>query len=63
MVLELGIIVSHVTWRLTHRKLLEEAKAAGLTVDEFLEGRETHTHENKAMAEAPKNLEGKNQPV
>ncbi|EFW13807.1 PQ loop repeat protein [Coccidioides posadasii str. Silveira] len=37
LALEIGIFGSHIVWRLLHRDLLKEAKAAGVTIDEILE--------------------------
>lgn len=37
VVLEAGIYLSHIIWRIRNRKLLREAKAAGKSVDEMLE--------------------------
>ncbi|KAJ9295568.1 hypothetical protein DTO271G3_6024 [Paecilomyces variotii] len=37
VVLEGGIYISHIIWRICNRKLLKEAKAAGMSVDEMLE--------------------------
>ncbi|KAJ9317463.1 hypothetical protein DTO271D3_2284 [Paecilomyces variotii] len=37
VVLEGGIYISHIIWRIRNRKLLKEAKAAGKSVDEMLE--------------------------
>ncbi|GAD97612.1 response regulator, putative [Paecilomyces variotii No. 5] len=37
VVLEGGIYLSHIIWRIRNRKLLKEAKAAGKSVDEMLE--------------------------
>ncbi|KAI2142584.1 hypothetical protein LOZ28_002120 [Ophidiomyces ophidiicola] len=41
--LEIGIFGSHIVWRLLHRGLLKEAKAANLTVDEVLEAKGVST--------------------
>ncbi|KAI1915633.1 hypothetical protein LOZ61_001564 [Ophidiomyces ophidiicola] len=41
--LEIGICGSHIVWRLLHRGLLKEAKAANLTVDEVLEAKGVST--------------------
>lgn len=37
IVMEGGIYVCHIIWRIRHRRLIKEAKAAGKTVDEMLE--------------------------
>ncbi|RHZ63887.1 PQ-loop repeat-containing protein [Aspergillus thermomutatus] len=36
VVLEAGIYVSHIVWRIRYRKLRKEAKAAGVSIDEML---------------------------
>lgn len=37
MVLELGIYMSHIIWRIRYRKLRKEAKASGKSIDELLD--------------------------
>ncbi|KAF3480091.1 uncharacterized protein GIQ15_05438 [Arthroderma uncinatum] len=39
LVLELGIMTSHIIWRARNRNLLGEARSKGLSVDELLDGR------------------------
>lgn len=36
VVLEIGIMMSHVIWLFRHRKAIKEAKAKGVSIDEFL---------------------------
>lgn len=35
--LELGIYISHIVWRIRYRKLRKEAKATGKSIDELLD--------------------------
>lgn len=37
VILEGGIFVSHIVWRIRYRKVLREAKRTGKTVDEILD--------------------------
>lgn len=39
MVLELGIYISHIIWRIRYRKLRHEAKSTGKSIDELLDER------------------------
>lgn len=43
MVLELGIYLSHIIWRIRYRKLRKEAKATGKSIDELLDERNSGT--------------------
>lgn len=38
--MEIGIFSSHVVWRIRHRKLRQEAKESGKSIDEILEENE-----------------------
>ena len=37
IVLEAGIYVSHIIWRIRYREVIKEAKRTGRTIDEILE--------------------------
>ena len=37
VILEAGIYVSHIVWRIRYRKLRKEAKRAGMSIDDFLD--------------------------
>ena len=36
VVLEMGLYISHIIWRIRHRKLLKEAKLSGRSIDDLL---------------------------
>lgn len=43
VVLELGIYVSHIVWRIRYRKLRKEAKVTGRSIDELLSLQQNNT--------------------
>lgn len=50
VVLELGIYLSHIIWRIRYRKLRHEAESTGKSIDELLD-------ERNSGAEGPRDLE------
>ncbi|KAJ5723816.1 hypothetical protein N7488_001851 [Penicillium malachiteum] len=48
VVSEAGIYISHIVWRIRYRKLRKEAKACGMTIDEFLELNRHDTEETQS---------------
>lgn len=43
VVLELGIYVSHIVWRIRYRKLRKEAKISGRSIDDLLNSQQNNT--------------------
>lgn len=43
VVLELGIYISHIIWRIRYRKLIREAKASGQSIDDLLDLEKSNT--------------------
>ncbi|KAJ5709111.1 hypothetical protein N7493_010445, partial [Penicillium malachiteum] len=48
VILEAGIYISHIVWRIRYRKLRKEAKASGMSIDEFLELNRHDTDETQS---------------
>lgn len=58
MVLELGIYISHIIWRIRYRKLRKEAKATGKSIDELLDEQNNGTEGNRDLETGvPENLD------
>ena len=57
VVLEAGIYTSHIVWRIRYRRLRQEAKVSGQSIDELLAvGREdTQKAQDPEKGEVPKN--------
>lgn len=49
MVLELGIYLSHIIWRIRYRKLRKEAKATGKSIDELLDEQNNGAEGNRDL--------------
>ncbi|KAJ5735633.1 uncharacterized protein N7483_000758 [Penicillium malachiteum] len=51
VVLEAGIYISHIVWRIRYRKLRKEAKASGMSIDDFfdLNRRDTDSEETQSQ--------------
>lgn len=65
VVLEAGIYISHIIWRVRYRALRKEAKASGKSIDDLLslerndtqESQETHDLEKGIIADIPGDVE------
>lgn len=49
VVLEAGIYLSHIIWRIRYRKLRKEAKETGKSIDDLLELRRRDTEESRDL--------------
>ncbi|KAJ5609594.1 hypothetical protein N7528_010161, partial [Penicillium herquei] len=58
VVLEAGIYISHIVWRIRYRKLRKDAKASGMTIDEFLELNRHDTEETQPHQKSDPALRG-----
>ncbi|KAJ6022000.1 hypothetical protein N7540_007504 [Penicillium herquei] len=58
VVLEAGIYISHIAWRIRYRKLRKEAKASGMSIDEFLDLHRHDTEETQSHQKSDPALGG-----
>ncbi|RHZ74280.1 hypothetical protein CDV55_108876 [Aspergillus turcosus] len=57
VILEAGIYVSHIVWRIRYRKLRKEAKAAGVSIDEMLSMHRGESEQVNATEKRPGDIE------
>ena len=62
VVLEAGIYTSHIVWRIRYRRLRQEAKASGQSIDGFLavdreDTQETQDPEKGVITKVPRDAE------
>ncbi|KAF7118788.1 hypothetical protein CNMCM5793_008413 [Aspergillus hiratsukae] len=57
IILEAGIYVSHIVWRIRYRKLRKEAKAAGVSIDEMLSMHRDESEQVDATEKRPGDIE------